>query len=33
MMIRRNGKYIVPDGKRRLLTGDALLLISDSQQD
>lgn len=29
MMIRRNGKYIIPDGKRRLLPGDALLLIQE----
>lgn len=29
MMIRRGEKYIVPDGKRRLLPGDALLLIKE----
>lgn len=29
MMIRRNGKYIIPDGKRRLLPGDTLLLIQE----
>lgn len=29
MMIRRNGKYIVPDGKRRLRPGDTLLIISE----
>lgn len=27
MMIRRRGRYIVPDGKKRLLPGDALLII------
>lgn len=30
MMIRRDGKYIVPNGKMRLLAGDALLLIKES---
>ena len=29
MMIRRNNKYIIPDGKRQLLPGDALLLIKE----
>lgn len=32
MMIRRNGKYIVPNGTRRLLAGDALLIIKESEQ-
>lgn len=29
MMIRRGDRYIVPDGKRKLLPGDALLLIKE----
>lgn len=29
MMIRRDGRYMVPDGKRRLRPGDALLIISE----
>ena len=29
MMIRREGRYMVPDGKRRLRPGDALLIISE----
>ena len=32
MMIRRGDRYIVPDGKRRLLPGDALLLIREQRQ-
>ncbi len=32
MMIRRNGKYIVPNGTRRLLPGDSLLIIREDQQ-
>lgn len=31
MMIKRNGKYIVPNGKRRLFPGDTLLLIKESE--
>lgn len=31
MMIRRNGKYIVPNGTRRLVPDDALLLIKESK--
>ncbi|MDE6334291.1 MAG: hypothetical protein K2L77_06550, partial [Muribaculaceae bacterium] len=27
MMIRRDGKYIVPDGSKPLLPGDRLLII------
>ena len=27
MMVRRDGRYIVPNGKRRLMAGDALLII------
>lgn len=29
MMIRRGDKYIVPNGKRKLMPGDALLLIKE----
>ena len=29
IMIRRNGKYIIPNGTRRLHAGDALLIIKD----
>lgn len=29
MMIRRDGKYIVPNGSRKLLPGDALLIIKE----
>lgn len=32
MMIRRNGKYIVPNGTRRLLSGDALLIINEPKE-
>lgn len=31
MMIRRRGRYIVPDGKKRLLSGDALLIIKEEK--
>ena len=31
MMIRREGKYIIPNGKRRLHPGDALLLIKENE--
>lgn len=31
MMIRRRGRYIVPDGKKRLLPGDALLIIKEEK--
>ncbi len=30
MMIRRDGRYIVPNGRRRLQPGDALLIIEES---
>lgn len=30
MMIRRDGKYIIPNGKRRLSPGDTLLLIKET---
>ncbi len=30
MMIRRGDRYIVPNGKRRLLPGDSLLIIRES---
>lgn len=33
MMIRRNGRYIIPNGSRRLHPGDALLLIREGSQD
>lgn len=33
MMIRRNGKYIVPNGTRRLHSGDSLLLIKESKEE
>lgn len=29
MMIRRNNRYIVPNGKRKLIAGDALLIIKE----
>ena len=32
MMIRREGKYIIPNGKRRLFPGDALLLIKEDSK-
>lgn len=32
MMIRRDDKYIIPNGKRRLLPGDALLLIKENDR-
>ncbi len=32
MMIRRDGKYIIPNGKRRLFPGDALLLIKEDSK-
>ena len=31
MIIRRRGRYIVPDGTRRLLPGDQLLIIEEAQ--
>ncbi len=31
MMIRRNGRYIVPNGSRHLLPGDSLLIIREDQ--
>lgn len=30
IMIKRDGRYIVPNGKRRLLAGDTLLIIKES---
>lgn len=33
MMIRRDGRYIVPDGSRRLLPGDELLIIREDVSD
>lgn len=33
MMIRRENRYIVPDGKRRLHAGDTLLIITESSQE
>ena len=32
MMIKRDGRYIVPNGKRRLQAGDTLLIIKESDQ-
>ena len=32
MMIRRNGKYIVPNGKVKLQPGDALLLVKETNE-
>ncbi|MDE6127239.1 MAG: potassium/proton antiporter, partial [Muribaculaceae bacterium] len=33
MMIRRGDRYIVPNGQRRLLPGDSLLIIRESPAD
>ncbi|MDE6610929.1 MAG: potassium/proton antiporter [Muribaculaceae bacterium] len=32
IMIRRDGRYIVPNGKRRLQVGDTLLIIKESEE-
>ncbi len=31
MMIKRDGRYIVPNGSRRLMPGDHLLLIREDE--
>ncbi len=33
MMVRRDGRYIVPNGKRRLMPGDALLIIREEKEE